>query len=235
MIAILVPTIGRPVKFKAMLQSLNDTTKELITVYALIQTEEDEKSYDVANIPLNSNIKLKALHNLERMDVPTVHMWNRLALLAQEDGCKLYMLGSDDTVFITDGWDRALLNAYGQLEKRAHVFSLKDSRLYDNGAALSTPHPIVTAEYLDAMGYFLPPLFLHWFVDTWTVEIARHNRAFSHLSDYVLVHDKAEPEHGLDETFTRLRKRGWHQRDRYVHETCQHILANEKHKLGLYL
>jgi len=117
---------------------------------------------------------------------PTSHKWNVLAQEAMKDQSnKLFMLGADDMYFATEGWDKALIDHYNSLENKIHVYALQDSR-DENG----TPHVIVTREYIEAMGYFVPPIFLHWYIDTWTVEIAKANNCFTHLREYSLVHDK---------------------------------------------
>lgn len=139
----------------------------------------------------------------------------------------LYMVGSDDMVFATPEWDKVLYDVCSELRHGIHVFSLRDSR-----NAAGTPHPVMTRAYVDAMGYFLPPVFLHWFVDTWTVEIAKANNCFTHLKDYLLIHDKPSDRGQPDETHTRIRNFGWHERDTFVNHTCQHFLALEKERLG---
>jgi hypothetical protein len=146
--------------------------------------------------------------------IPTVHKWNLLAeeALANPDN-KLFMLASDDIVFTTPCWDRALLDHYSGLENKIHVYALQDSRDPEG-----TPHPIVTREYIEAMGFFLPPLFLHWYCDTWTVTIARSNHCFTHLKDYLLVHDKPSDKGQGDATHNRIRQMGWKERDGWVHE-----------------
>ena len=136
------------------------------------------------------------------------------------------MLASDDMIFDTPGWDKALLEHYDALENKIHVYHLQDSRDADG-----TPHPIVTREYIEAMGYAFPPIFLHWFLDTWTREIAKANNCFTHLKDYLLVHDKPSDKGQPDTTHSRIREWGWNQRDKYVNDTCQHFLALEKQRL----
>lgn len=209
MISILVPTRGRPEQCKRMVQSVKDT------------------SFDV-DILLGFTGESYVLDGYELPDCPTVHKWNMLALEAMKDKeTKLFMLGSDDIIFDTPGWDRALIEHYNALENKIHVYSLLDSR-----DPAGTPHPIVTREYIEAMGYFLPPIFLHWFVDTWTVEMAKENDCFTHLTDYLLIHDKLSDKGQPDETHNRIRHMGWHERDQYVNDTCQHFLEHEKLRLG---
>jgi len=208
-IAILCPTRGRPEEFKRMRESVEKTATSSIGIYAVSNGQD---SY-VPNVSV---------------DMPTVHMWNSLCKNAMTNPKnQLFMLGADDTVFSTPGWDDAILDHYNNLEDKIHVYSFQDSRDRDG-----TPHPIVTREYIDAMGYFLPPIYLHWFVDLWTVAIAKANNCFTHLHDYQLIHIKPSDSGNPDETHSRIRRMGWHDRDKYVNDTCQHFLSFEKNRLG---
>lgn len=212
MIAILCPTRGRPEGFKRMCDSSASTssTNARITVFA---ASNEENTYTNYSYPL---------------DCPTVFMWNDMAITALENPTmKLFMLGSDDMIFATPGWDKALLDHYEKLENKIHVYHLQDSRDPEG-----TPHPIVTREYIDAMGYFLCPIFLHWFVDSWAVSIAKENSCFTHLKDYLLIHDKPSDKGEPDETHSRIRRNGWHQRDKAVNDSCQHFLEFEKQRLA---
>lgn len=160
--------------------------------------------------------------------MPTVHKWNILAQRALKyPEIKLFMLAADDMIFETTGWDKALLDHYNALENKIHVYALQDSRDPDG-----TPHPIITREYMEAMGYFLPPLFLHWFVDSWTVSIASHSGCFTRMRDFRLTHDKPSDQGKPDETHLGIRRMGWHQRDQHVNDTCQHFLETEKQRLA---
>lgn len=207
MIALLVPTRGRPKQYARMIDSVKATAGGIM-VHAASNGDDD---YVLNKYPL---------------DCPTVLMWNDLAAKAMKTDARLFMLASDDIIFATPGWDKALIDHYNVLRNKIHVYHLKDSR--DAGG---TPHPIVTREYVEALGYFLPPIFLHWYVDTWTREIARASNCFTMVDDYLLIHDKPSDKGQADETHSRIRRMGWHQRDSHVNETCQHFLEFEKRRL----
>lgn len=222
MIAILCPTRGRPEGAKRMWDSATATSDENVRVCLGISNEDKSAYYALLGEP-----------TIDDGDdcpdgMPTVHKWNKLAAMALKyrPDTKLFMLGSDDMVFATPGWDEALLDHYEKLENKIHVCHIQDSRDPDG-----TPHPIVTREYISAMGYFLPPIFLHWFVDSWTVAIARANGCYTHLKDYLLIHDKPSDRGQPDETHSRIRRMGWHDRDQAVNDSCQHFLGLEKVRL----
>jgi hypothetical protein len=214
MIAILCPTRGRPEQCRRMMRSASGAA-----IYLGLSTEEDQRQliFSCNYISVFPDI------------LPTAQKWNYLAKFAMDNqDNKLFMLGADDMYFATEGWDKALIDHYNSLENKIHVYALQDSR-DENG----TPHVIVTREYIEAMGYFVPPIFLHWYIDTWTVEIAKANNCFTHFHEYSLVHDKPSDHGKADETHNRIRSWGWQDRDKYVNDTCQHILEIEKRKLGV--
>lgn len=218
-IALLCPTRDRPDQCQRMIKSAQTTGLDDISkrVYLALSLED----YDIYETTANDLITPDGM--------PTVHKWNLLAQQALKDqSCKLFMLAADDIVFSTPCWDKALLDHYNALHNKIHVYAFRDSRDPDG-----TPHPIVSREYIEAMGYFFPPIFLHWFVDSWTVDIAKSNGVFTHLKDYMLEHRKPSDTGNPDETHTRIRAMGWHERDKFVNEHCQHYLALEKSRLKM--
>lgn len=214
MIALLCPTRDRLNQFRRMCDSVDRTSKK-------------------ASLYSGSNGDLKTNYSGRQfpLDCPTVFMWEQLAQAAEKDpNNKLFMLCSDDVIFTTPGWDDALIEHYEGLTNKIHVYAFQDSR-----DANGTPHPIVTREWMVAMGYFMPPLFMHWFVDTWTVEIAKANNCFTHLKDYLLVHDKPSDKGLPDETHKRIRRNGWFERDKFVNDRCQAFKWAETGRLNITL
>lgn len=215
-IAILCPSRKRPKQFDVMVESAKRTSGSEIEIYLGIDVSEIDDYQNPGFLMIQPD------------GMPTVHKWNLLAREAMKDpDNKLFMLGSDDTVFTTPLWDKALIEHYNALENKIHVYALQDSRDV-NGI----PHPIVTREYIEAMGWMLPPIFLHWFVDLWTVEIAKANNCFTHMKDYMLEHRKPSDQGRPDETHSRIREWGWHNRDKFVNETCQYYLEVLKRKIA---
>lgn len=206
-----------------MIKSAADTsTGGNVSVHLGIQGEYPEYEYPRHDFGISRT---------QLPDWPTSMKWNHLAeniIKAPFDATtRLFMLAADDIIFATPLWDKALLDHYRSLENKIHVYALQDSRDPDG-----TPHPIVTREYIDAMGYFLPPIFLHWYVDSWTVEIAKANSCFTHFKDYLLIHDKPSDRGEGDETHKSIRRAGWRERDKWVAEKCITWLAHEKSRLA---
>ena len=194
-IAIICPTRGREKSFKRMCDSVKKTAYSDVAVFSATNGND---SYAPRRFPL---------------DCPTVFMWNTMARDAYDRGYKMIMLGADDMYFATPGWDEGLMKLY---DGTPHVYALQDSRDKDG-----TPHPIVTREWMDKMGSFLPPIFLRWYCDTWTVGLAKKLGKFTHLRDFLLVHDKPSDNGIIDNTHFRIRSMGWMERDKGVYEKSQ--------------
>lgn len=216
-IALLVPTRSRPLQLKRMLDSVKRTATTDVNIYVYIATDD----------PLAEQYITDEAHVVKAQDYPTVHKWNHLAELAQGwDENKLFMLAADDIIFESHGWDQALIDHYEKLDNKIHCYALQDSRDPDG-----TPHPVFSREWIEVLGYFISPIFLHFYPDTWGVSIAKANGVFTHLKDYLLRHDKPSDRGQPDETHLGIRRMGFHERDRYVNDTCQHFLQYEKKRL----
>lgn len=201
MIALLCPSKGRPDKLKRMWESAKATAMYPDKLELFIAINEEEKNIYTGYVDAQM---------LLCKDWSIVLSNNLMAEMAMKKHPLIMMIG-DDTIFSTIGWDLALMEAYDKLDKKEHVFALLDSR-----DAEGTPHPIVTREWLDVVGYLACPIFLHWYVDSWLTDMAKHVNRFTHLKDYLLVHDKPSDTSGGDLTHTSIRDRGWNIRDKYV-------------------
>ncbi len=213
MITILCPTYDRPEICKRMVASAIATADNVPEIMLGIGGEGIQElvmdRYMEAGMPVNVWFTHAGPH-------ASAHVLNMLADKANGD---LLMIVGDDTVFATPGWDTALINAYKALDDKRHVFSLRDSR-DENG----TPHPIVTRALMEALGYFAPPIFQHFYVDTWLVEIAKATNHFTHLMDYLLIHDKPSDRGQADHTHNRIRAMGYGERDATTYKLCQRYL-----------
>lgn len=218
-IALLCPSKGRPDECKRMVRSVYNTTNENICIYIAVSKDDFDDYAKMVDLPEDGTVGVLLIEVPEFL--PTVHKWNKLSDIALSSDTKtcvdLLMVAADDMVFTTPCWDTALREHYEALENKIHVYHLLDER-----TKTGTPHPIVTKEYIEAMGYFLPPIFLHWFIDLWTVGMAVENKCFTHLKDYELKHIKPSDNGKADRTHRNIRDMGWHDRDTYVHERLQY-------------
>lgn len=228
-IAILCPTMGRPEMCHTMIESVRKTAfdlKDIVFYLGLTEGDETKQKYmDMVLDYKSLNIKI-GLYEFPDWTLPLCH--NKLSEIAIDH--ELHFGVGDDNIFVTPGWDKALKESYDALTNKIHVFSLLDNR-----DPKGMPASIMTKAYIDAMGWRLPPYFMHWYCDTWTAEIARANNILTHLTEYMLVHDKQSEQGIKDATYNRIRNLGALDRDAYVDQNCKHWLGVEIERLRVML
>jgi hypothetical protein len=215
-ISILCPSRGRPLLAHKMITSakatavtdvefklyLNDDDPELAKYKELI----DEKYYTVGP------------------DRSTCYSWNRLAETAS--GNILFLMG-DDADFVTHAWDRAIIEAFSLYPDRiACVYPITGVV-----GKKKNPHFCVHKNWVDAVGYFVPPHFWHYYVDTWVGSVA------SRLGRYHCLHDVTVSiqKHVNDETERRIGDNCKIERDKYIWEKTQRHLAADEEVLRNYI
>ena len=157
-ISILCPSRGRPHLAKKMIDSAIRTST----------TELEIKLYLNDNDPeLQTYIKLLDKNQYSiGPDRSPGYSWNLLA--EQATGDIMFLIG-DDAEFITHGWDVSVINEFLlYTDKIACVYPITGSV-----SKKKNPHFCLHRNWIDALGYFVPPQFWHWYVDTWVGEIAR--------------------------------------------------------------
>jgi hypothetical protein len=87
---------------------------------------------------------------------------NEAAMAATGD---IVMQVTDDQEFVTPGWDDMLQNVAKLYEGVPTVFQVNEGRSQLENA-------IVNRAWLDEIGFFYPPEFLHFFADTWIETVA---------------------------------------------------------------
>lgn len=160
-ISLLTPTRNRPHAMFRLWESAK-------------QTADDPKRLEI--VFYMDNDDAFSLRKFEEMDCPQVkgilgerivlsEMWNECYKEATGDIC---MHCGDDIVFRTQGWDTRVLN---------HFSDHPDGILFVHGmdgiqdAKLGT-HGFLHRNWIDTLGYFVPPYFSCDYNDTWLTEVA---------------------------------------------------------------
>lgn len=175
-ITILCPTRDRPEgAFRTLNSALsNATTKGVRVLFYVAQDDPQWPAYQALCSALRAGPRTH-----------TSQAWNKLWWA--HPVTDLYMLGSDDISFETPGWDERLFDM-AELDisaQRPCVYHFRDSRHPTN-----TPHPIVTRAWTDLFGWFVPPQFNHYYVDSFTCWTAKIAGLFRPLPSVLLAHHK---------------------------------------------
>ena len=132
-------------------------------------------------------------------DAPIAYSTN---LLWKQTDADAYMFCGDDAVNRCDRLEEAVYIA-----SCSHNHGIWAAGVHDGREKGSFPHPIVSRKWAETLGYMVPPIFLHWHIDTYTEKLARRINRFVDLSNTVLVEHRT-PKTGkmpADETFRRIR------------------------------
>lgn len=202
MIAIIVPTRGRVNKFKTLINSVAATTTTEVVVYAGINV--DDVMYQ-SYAGLHSDV----VKMFTVSDMPTAFTWNTLAAEAIKDGAKWLVLCGDDVIFETNAWDKEV-NAWNELSPTVLAG-------YDCRGDNSFPHPIVSRDWYNRLGYLCHPSLFHWYVDTMTIDLAKATNNFYQI-DIVMRHKKDSDDGFFDDTNTRIRNKPINKRDKAMYQ-----------------
>ena len=158
------------------------------------------------------------------IDRSTVMSWN---ILAEKERSRMYMLVGDDAEFITTGWDRIFLQQYKKYPDG--IFMIGTATGKKHGLEHQTsPHPVITREWREALGYFWPFQFHHWCLDNYTNDLAKAVDRYIFMEDVMIKVKKITK----DDTAQRIRTKSVHERDKWVYEkTKQCYFTHDVEKL----
>lgn len=186
-----------------MVESLSETTKDY-EVLAYLNDDDDYQKYPFGEVG---------------PDQPTSKSWNELAGKCRGD---LLMVGSDDILFRTKGW-----NNFEIPEDGIAAYSFRDGR------GSGHPHPVVTRKWFETLGYLHYPKFHHWYVDTWICSIAVEIGRLFYYPEILVEHCHVKNgKADNDETYQRIRRDGTHARDVRTWEENKHLIKEEAQKLA---
>ena len=216
MISLLCPSRGRPELAKRLVDSALATAKTDIEILLYLNEddpclEEYQRLIDPKYIEIGP-------------DRSPAYSWNLLADQAKHD---IFFLLGDDVEFITQDWDQLTINHFNKFkDKLACIYPL-----HTTGKRHKNPHFCVHRNWKDILGYFVPPQFWHWYVDTWTREVAQKIDRYVLMEDVVLNMEKDID----DDTTKRVHVSSLRERDHYLWKTTQRWLEADAQTLKQHL
>lgn len=176
---LLIASRGRPVELQRTLTETAANIADPANTTISVALDWDDESMKGINPP---ELPCKLIWNMSAREDSLGAKYNRAADASEAHA---YVLGADDNVFTTPGWDERIRSTMRQFngEFGFIYFGRLDGTLPTNFAV---PHQLKTAQG----GRIFPPFFPFWFHDTWIDEIA-------HLAGRILWTDiKVEEIHG---------------------------------------
>ncbi|MBI5121413.1 MAG: hypothetical protein HZA67_10435 [Rhodospirillales bacterium] len=167
-ISIMLLTRGRPDAFIQMLASLARTAKrkDLIDLWAYVDdddpTVEELRSLDLgslAGFAVNFLARPRPVTHGEAFN----ELWRGTATNAG-----IYLAVADDYVMETRHWDESIRQSFAAYPDRLVLGRVQDPHLPNMLLIMA-----MTGEWINELGYLVPPYFPYWFGDRWMEEITR--------------------------------------------------------------
>lgn len=158
MISLLVPTRKRPDNLKRFYESAMATANAPKDVEVVAYVDDDDDSYDFS---------LPRLRYVRGPRIVLSEMWNKCYDIALGP---IYGHMGDDIIFRSDNWDALIKNIFSSYEDKilfVHGDDMSDVHRNNFGT-----HGFIHKNWVDAVGYFVPPYFSSDFNDTWLNDVA---------------------------------------------------------------
>lgn len=215
-VAVLLPTTGRPEQMKARVTELvNQHTPKGVTGRVYLALPRDDKA--TLKVAGGLEEELAPINVvLRNPDTTAVEGWNAAFVTAYQDGAEWFVLGADDIRW-HEGWLENALKAAAK--SGAQVVGLHDghTNLNHYGA-----HYMVHREFTEKElgGVFIPPVYGSWWFDREVCEkaaglglyvpcweaLAEHLHPDWKAAEMDATYKKAWPLHDIDRTVYEARK-----------------------------
>jgi glycosyl transferase/beta-hydroxylase protein BlmF len=151
--------------------------------------------------------------------------WNVIAEKCTGD---VMIMGNDDLVYKTQGWDIHLENRVSKFDDEIYLAWFNDKINQHRHCAF----PIVSRKWYDTLGYFTPGIFEFLYNDTWLYDIGRRVDRCAYMPHVVAQHLHFSQDISLmDETYARVRRDGQTARDKRLYENTENSRINAANKL----
>lgn len=174
MISLLTPTRGRPHNMQRLVESVLDTALNPQNIEVVFYIDSDDKASQKKAKELRMPFKVGQRILLSQM-------WNEVYKIAKGD---IYMHCGDDIVFRTHGWDGMVREAFDKYDDKICFVYGRDGYAPDTFGT----HGFIHRNWVETVGYFVPPFFSSDFNDTWLNEVAEGVGRHVFLQDMLTEH-----------------------------------------------
>lgn len=159
MITLLVPTRGRPDNVRRLLLSVDATARGVVDLCLYVDDDDPSRAQTLELATASASYVVTG----ER--VVLSEMWNRCW---DEVRPELAMHCGDDIVMRTDGWDLRVREAFERFPDRI-AFVHGDDGIQNGNIGT---HGFLHRNWVETVGYFVPPYFSSDYNDLWLTEVA---------------------------------------------------------------
>ena len=225
-ISLLCPTRKRPHFMEELYRSAFSTCSDDKNIEIIFALDNDDSESIEKYFELSSE-RTKAVL-CERLDGNLSKMWNRCHAIA--DG-EIFMHCGDDLRFKTDGWDELVLEEFNKYEDKIVLVYGDDGIRKDDLAT----HGFVHKNWVDTIGYFLPPYFSSDKNDVWLTDVARRAGRLNKIDIYTEHLHPSVGKHCWDETHNERIERGKRDKIHQLYKSKQDEKNRDSEKLKNFI
>lgn len=216
MISVLCPSRSRPDFAERMINSVLKNPG--CEVEVIMYLNEDDPMLD------QYKDKITSARLMIGPDQSPVYSWN---LMAQQAKHEILMLIGDDSLIETENWGNIICEEFDKVPDKILMVSPKAGTL----GRTKCPHFFLHKNWVNALGYFLPPHFHHHYVDHWVRDIAIELRRYVHLENFIMPIVK----NVNDEVINRYTRSWLKERDTFLWEKTERYKQADIQELRKYL
>ena len=202
----MTPTRQRPQRLEQFIKSVYEYTSERDRVEMLMYVDVDDPAKDLY-LDFFEHCQTEfeeflRIHFVFGAPKSVSRSWNELYERSVGD---IIIMGNDDLVYRTDGWDRMVELESNIFEDDIYCMWMDDRINRENHCAF----PIVSRKWCETLGYFTPGVFHFGYNDTWVFDIAKRIHRCRFLGGVIGEHMHFTQGKAVkDETYLRNRVQG---------------------------
>lgn len=158
MISLLCPTRGRPANMNRLWQSVKDTASNLKDIELIFYIDDDD-------LDSQQTAKGMGVSRIVGKRIVLSEMWNKCYEISKGD---ILMHCGDDIIFRTVGWDKMVEDEFKKVNDKILFVYGKDGYSPDSFGT----HGFISRNWVEVVGYFVPPYFSSDMNDTWLNDVA---------------------------------------------------------------
>lgn len=156
-LSVCIASRGHPQDLLTVIKSIDDRVVDPANTTISVALDSDDGSN-----PEPPSIKCELRWSVAEREDSLGAKYNRAQLNGQADW---YILGADDNLFVTDGWDETI-------RKHASLYGTEPGLVYFGRLDGTLPTQMaIPHSFVQYQGFLFPPYWPFWFHDTWIDEI----------------------------------------------------------------
>jgi len=222
--SILCPTRNRVSGAVRLANSIHETAhdKKCFEVWFYVDSDDPKRAEYEQKIGKAGNSQVRLIVGPRESVSRT---WNVAAKHCTGD---VLLMGNDDLIYRTPGWDAVLERHLKQFTDDVYVAWFNDGI---NGAS-HCAFPIVSRKWYETLGYFTPGVFQFLFNDTWIMDVGRKVNRLHYIDEVLTEHmHHSVGKMEADQTTKEARENNMQMIDQQIYDEMENIRVKHAEKI----